>query len=102
MDARRAECNLRCIEQLGSFIGIDCAEENGLRNTGNEVADVFVPNERRKCGAECSLSGSGCGEFVVASGSLDFIGAVVGLDQRATAREPDGCDSADGEDAVEG
>lgn len=86
LDAHCSERNLGGVEQLGGIVGIDGAKEYGLRDTGNEVANVFLSDKRRERGAEGFLGTPDCGYFVAAGCSLGFVGSGVGFDAAGHCR----------------
>ena len=48
-------CDLGGVEESGSIRARDCFEEHAIGDAGDEVADVFVPGERRQGFAESTF-----------------------------------------------
>jgi hypothetical protein len=77
LSARRGERNLSGVKQLGCVVVINGVDEHGVRDTGDEVADVFVADERRESGAVGAMPtgrGAELSDMVSSSGNKKGIG----------------------------
>lgn len=48
LSADRGERDLSGVEEFGAQIVHNCADEHGVGNAGDKVADVFKPGKRRQ------------------------------------------------------